>query len=155
VKIIFCTFFWLIAFAIYRHLSPSGIVFYQGIFISIPILFIYYLLNRGRTNCSNQIFIIFLLTYSINITIITTIDRAYSIKMLLWINDDPGGKKSRDLELLFANNFIKSGGIEKRIDEQLVSGNISRDEHDTYRITQRGEVLTKIFRYLKDIYNLK
>jgi len=75
--------------------------------------------------------------------------------MLLWINDDPGGKKSRDLELLFANNFIKSGGIEKRIDEQLVSGNISRDEHDTYRITQRGEVLTKIFRYLKDIYNLK
>ena len=69
-KITYYTLFWLIVFAIYRQFDPAGIVFYQGIILAIPILLIYYFFHRSNENYRNEILIIFLLTYAINITII-------------------------------------------------------------------------------------
>ncbi len=153
-KITYYTLFWLIVFAIYRQFDPAGIVFYQGIISVIPVLLIYFFFHRGNENCRNEILIIFLLTYAINITIITTVDRAYSIKMLMWIEDGSEGKTAEDLEKLFANNFIKAGGVSKRTEEQMASGNINKDNHGSYHLTERGAVLVQIFHFVKSIFNL-
>lgn len=153
-KITYYTLFWLIVFAIYRQFDPAGIVFYQGIILVIPILLIYYFFHRSNENYRNEILIIFLLTYAINITIITTVDRAYSIKMLIWIAEDSEGKTTEDIEKLFANNFIKAGGVSKRTDEQIASGNIDKDNYGSYRLTERGAVLVEIVHFVKSIFNL-
>jgi len=153
-KIAYYTFFWIIIFIIYRHLKPAGIVFYQGIISVIPVLLLYYFLHRASKNNIHELLIIFLLTYAINITIITTVDRAYSIKMLIWIDEGSEGKTTEDLEQLFANNFIKAGGVSKRTDEQMASGNIDKNDDGIYRLTQRGVVLVKIFHYVKFAFNL-
>jgi hypothetical protein len=154
-KIIYYSIFWLIFFVFIRHIEPAGIVFYQGIISVIPVLLVYYFFHRANKNCTYEILIIFLLTYGINITIITTVDRAYSIKMLMWLEENSEGKTAEDLEMLFANNFIQAGGVSKRTDEQLASGNICKNDHGIYRLTERGEVLVKIFRYVKSMFNLK
>lgn len=73
----------------------------------------------------------------------------------MWLEENSEGKTAEDLEMLFANNFIQAGGVSKRTDEQLASGNICKNDHGIYRLTERGEVLVKIFRYVKSMFNLK
>ena len=73
----------------------------------------------------------------------------------MWIEEGESGKNTQELEQLFANNFIKAGGITKRTDEQIASGNIWKDNQGNYFVTERGKFLLKIFNYIKIIFNLK
>ena len=72
----------------------------------------------------------------------------------MWIDEGSEGKSAEDLEKLFANNFIKAGGVSKRTDEQMASGNIAKNDYGVYRLTDRGSVLVRIFRYVKSAFNL-
>lgn len=152
-KVIKYIFFWVLAFVIFRNINPNGIVFYQGILASIPIAVVYYFLNKKNANYKYEILIFLLITYALNITIITTVDRAYSVKMLMWIEDGGSGKTSQELEQLFSQNFIRAGGITKRTDEQIVSGNIEEDGKGLFTLTKRGEILVKTFHWIKIIFN--
>lgn len=72
----------------------------------------------------------------------------------MWIDEGSEGKSTEDLEKLFANNFIKAGGVSKRTDEQIASGNIAKNDCGIYRLTESGSVLVQIFRYVKFAFNL-
>ena len=72
----------------------------------------------------------------------------------MWIEEDSEGKTTEDIEKLFANNFIKAGGVSKRTDEQIASGNIDKDNYGSYRLTERGAVLVEIVHFVKSIFNL-
>lgn len=143
---------WAVLFATYRKLDPSGIVFYQGIAITAVYSAALLLIQRDAEAIKN-IIIFCLITYSINITLITTVDRAYSVKMILWLNQNAEGLTQSNIDDLFINQFIREGGVEKRISEQLRTGNIIRDEHGKYIITNKGRAFAYIFDLTRRLFS--
>jgi hypothetical protein len=145
---------WLAILSFLRYLDADGIVFYQGIFSSIPIVIFYFVLDKTQGRFERSILLL-LMIYSFNITIITTVDRAYSVRMLLWIKESPHGRTERDLERLFSEGFIAAGGVSGRLDEQMKSGTLVRGDDGALSLSPIGEVVTFSFLVVRRAFNLK
>ena len=55
-----------------------------------------------------------------------------------------------------AIDFFRDSQYEsnRRVNEQISLGNIERNEAGDLVITERGEILVKIFRFLSEVFNL-
>jgi F0F1-type ATP synthase delta subunit len=73
--------------------------------------------------------------------------------MITFIDANANGISNKEIELLFSDKFIKQGGVEKRINEQILSGIIIK-QNDNYYSTNFGATLVKIFDFIKLIFNL-
>jgi len=97
--------------------------------------------------------IIFLLSYSFNITFPVTIDRSFSVNMLgaLYQFDRPVSLS--ELDSVVYKYFHEKDRLNKRIKEQLATGSIVVD-NDLVELTERGKSIVEINMLLGRIFRL-
>ncbi|MFA9376732.1 MAG: hypothetical protein ACERKZ_08255 [Lachnotalea sp.] len=105
-----------------------------------------------------DVIISFVLFVSINMvwlsTVVVSLDRSLSVFVLSYLEQEDRSYSEAELNEVFQNVFIeKYGMLDRRFWEQLESGNIEEDEEE-YKLTNRGEVLVKIFKAVGKIYKV-
>ena len=142
-----------------RHINPSGILFYQGVITSIVVAFITFLVlwkykKRCLPEAGKDALFSFLLIYSFMFTVPTTVDRAYSIKMLDHIGQAKDGLSKNEIQQWFTDDFLLHGGVDKRLDEQAVSHTIENVDGQ-YKLTPWGQFLNTTFKWARTIFACK
>lgn len=89
---------------------------------------------------------------------VVSLDRSLSVFVLCYIDEveSLSGEEisERELEEIFSDVFVDEYGmLERRYEEQIVSGNIQKGEQG-YKLTDRGELMTNIFRIVGKMYNV-
>lgn len=86
------------------------------------------------------------LVYAFHITVPTIIDRSISLYILSRMDGKSSGVNVGELQESFLNGYVsKNNAVCRRLDEQIVSGNI-RFENGKYFITDNGERVINILR---------
>lgn len=147
-----CTIFTvgIAALILFRFLDPNGIVFYQGFYSAVLALLVVLFFFR---KIESSIFSGFLLLLLFNALIVTTVDRAYSVRMLEWIYEEDG-LSSGAIVSKFSNDFIAGGGVAKRVDEQTRTGLIHYDS-GSFKVTPSGRFVVLSFALVRKIFNLQ
>lgn len=152
----------LLVLVLWRHLSPGGILFYQGVAVAAlagvlgGALAVAFARRRRATRGPGGArpivttpfkdgLLAALLVYAFVFTVPTTVDRSYSVRLLQRLAQADAGMTESQVTTAFLADFAVAGGVHRRLDEQLASGNIVRDG-DTWRLTARGRALTDAFR---------
>ena len=156
-SILFTSAAYLVLFISLRHLQPSGIVFYQGVLLALlaaagQALVLRFVRSGSWGLILKDSAFSFLLLYSAVFTIPTTVDRAYSVRMILEIQRTPEGLTRAQIEHWFATDFQSQGGVEKRLHEQLVTGTIEQ-EGERYRLTTTGLWLAQSFGVVQSLFS--
>ena len=141
---------WIILLAMLRRIEGSGIVFYQGLAVS---LFLVIFLYRRNVFSSNAV-IFLLITYSLNMTIVTTVDRAYSVRLIEFLSRSNHQVSIKQMETMFQEEFVKAGAIEKRLGEQKSSGIIKCVDGECY-LTSFGYFINKCFSIVRVVFSLE
>jgi hypothetical protein len=126
---------------------PEGILFYQGVMLAALVSAAHGVWSWRRRTASTPFkdaALTLLLAYSFMFTVPTTIDRAYSVRMLQLLASSPEGLSRARLTEHFTERFIRHGGLDRRIAEQLSTGSIEV-EGDQIRLTERGRHLATWF----------
>ncbi|MES2355167.1 MAG: hypothetical protein V4568_12355 [Pseudomonadota bacterium] len=155
-NIVVSFFVFLVIFIIVRQIQPEGIIFFQGLALGIIVAVIQCVIasQRFRTPiaiATKDAAFCFLLIYSFVFTIPTTVDRAYSVKMLAHIGDDPTGLNAHEIQQWFTSDFLERGGVQKRLDEQTKIGAIAQDG-GRFHLTQLGSLLDNTFKLARRIF---
>jgi len=145
----------LLAFAALRHAWPHGILLYQGIALGGvgAIAQVLALRRRGAgwRGAAKDGWISFLMIYAFVFTVPTTVDRAYSVHMLERLADAPEGLDRAAIVQLYADDFARQGGVDRRLAEQLATGTLqARDGR--YRLTPLGRALVHSFALTRDAF---
>jgi len=83
-----------------------------------------------------------------------TADRSISVFMLAYMDSTDGSLSSADIEDVVVTEYVRErGAIDKRLDEQIVSGNIEK-VGDRYRITDQGRGLMRLYRAIAALYGV-
>lgn len=155
-KILLAAAIFLLLFIALRHLRPQGILFYQGMALAA-------LLGAGqlaldwrrggvpRSQALKDALLSFLLIYCFVFTVPTTVDRAYSVKMLMRMGEAPAGMSKDEVATMFANGFLQQGAVDKRLQEQAATGSI-RERDGRYELTATGRFLDRAFRLTQAIF---
>jgi hypothetical protein len=141
-------------FVAWRHLQPEGILFYQGCASSLlaTAAQLAYSLSRRRDGTPwKDATITLLAAYAFMFTVPTTIDRAYSVRLLEQLASHPEGMTRTELEQWFAANFATADGVDRRLREQLATGSLA-ESAGVYHLTHGGQRLTKVFRLLQRVF---
>lgn len=146
----------LIAFIALRHAAPGGILLYQGIalggVISIAQFGVQKLMGAQTfTVVAKDALLSFLLIYAFVFTVPTTVDRAYSVKMIMHLAVAPDGANRAAIADDYIADFVRGGGLHKRLTEQSASG-VLREEGGIYKLTATGRLLDKAFRTTQWIF---
>ena len=141
--------FFLVAFIALRHAQPTGIMLYQGVVVGVFVSLAQFLLERRRVagtgEAAKNALLTFLLIYSFVFTVPTTVDRAYSVKMLTALGQSPAGLTRDEINDLFVHWLVAGGGVDKRLVEQTSTGSI-RANDGRYTLTWMGRFLNASFR---------
>lgn len=148
-KLSIATIVWLAMFSVLRYTDGDGIVFYQGISLSLILGLIIYFSQKSFHLAA--FFVVF--TYSINLTAITTVDRAYSVKLIEWMGNSTNPTTINEMEKMFQYNFIQTGAVRKRVVEQISSG-IFVCEGEECQLTRFGKLIFECFSLTRKIFNL-
>lgn len=141
---------------VWRHLQPTGILFYQGLLLAFAVTALQLVaLRRWRRGtwgpALKDCLLGFLLIYSLLFTVPTTVERAYTVRMVLELQRVPQGLTRPQIELWFATEFQGQGGVERRLREQMATGSLVEvDGH--YRLTPMGQALARTFVALRRVY---
>lgn len=155
-KILLAAILFLLLFIALRHIKPEGILFYQGIGLAVLVAAAQFALDRNRrklprSQAAKDSLLTFLLAYCFVFTIPTTVDRAYSVKMLMRMEEAPHGMSKDEVATMFANGFLEQGAVDKRLKEQAATGSIQ--EHDgRYSLTATGHFLDRAFRLTQAVF---
>ncbi len=158
--IIFQIFYFFLLF-LKRHSFPSEIFFYESLsllFILFIFLFFLLIIKRKSFFKMEYIYILvtsFLLSYAILITLPTLSKRSISLFMLMKIDNvnEKGISKNELQDSVVKEFFIKNKEVERRIKEQLNSGNITL-KGNKFFILSKGKRINDINNLLIKIYNL-
>src|SRR5436305_1351221 len=101
----------LLIFILIRHLLPQGIVFYQGVGVALAVGMAQFLIqtfwmHNAAPDVLKDVLLSFLLSYSFVFTVPTTVDRAYSVKMLNRLAEAPAGLDRGDIGAFFVKGFL-------------------------------------------------
>jgi hypothetical protein len=144
----------LLGFAIYVLLfwagvgASIGILFYRGIllaFVVAAVMGLIALLLLRRWNDSSLAIAAAALSLSFNICFLVllpvTVDRSVSVYLLSRIErGQDSGMTSAELQRAFiAGYVVRMGAIDRRLDEQRKSGNITISPDGKVRLTRQGE----------------
>jgi hypothetical protein len=156
---------YLIFFILFRRVEPSGIIFYQGLltiffiaFLSIFFLIFAHLkrleyLDKQFSDLFKISIVIFILfSYSFHITIPSLLDRSISLFMIAVTEKKPGLQIEEFRYLFYKNFLIDNKAIEKRLDEQIVSGNMYLN-NNSYYLTEKGRQIQSLNIFFVKTFN--
>jgi hypothetical protein len=155
-KILLATAIFLILFIALRQAWPQGILYYQGIALALLVAVTQVALDCKRASAAASTaakdgLLTFLLIYCFVFTVPTTVDRAYSVKMLVRMGAAPAGMSKAEVADMFVNGFKEQGAIDKRLQEQTATGSIElRDGR--YALTATGRLLDRAFRFTQAVF---
>lgn len=146
----------LALFVLTRQLQPQGILFYQGVACAVAGAALQGLLAlRGgkvaRGLAAKDALITLLAAYAFMFTVPTTVDRAYSVRMLQLLAAQPQGLSQAELEDWFKHRFIAQGGVARRVREQLATGSLQQAD-GRYVLTERGHWLSRLFGFFQWLF---
>ena len=162
VAVIFFIIF-LIALVIKRKLYPAPIIYYEGIWIIMTMialiigsgLSLALLTSNSKTFASYIILGVFIGaagSYAFHITLPTLLDRSISMFILALL--DSSDLTMPEVQCNFIRQFIiKDKAIEKRVGEQIATGNL-RIEDGRLQITNQGKILTSSWLNLADVFSV-
>lgn len=82
-----------------------------------------------------------------------TVERSVSVFTLSYVDELDDSFTKEEIEQVFWDKYVKEfGAFDKRFDEQLVTGSIKENEDGTYELTERGEKIVKLFRWVADVF---
>jgi len=96
---------------------------------------------------------------SMNIVFFThlpvTADRSVSVFLLGHLNDNSDKAMTKEeMTDFFVTKYVKEyGAIERRLHEQIVSGNVERIG-DSYKLTSRGKLLVRVYDVIGDLFGV-
>lgn len=89
-----------------------------------------------------------MLVYSFHITLPTIIDRSISLFVLSRMEGGSAGVPVEDLQASFIKGYVHNySAICRRLDEQLISGNVVF-QNNKYYLTKNGEDILKVLRWI-------
>jgi len=94
--------------------------------------------------------LVFLSSYSFMFTVPTTVERSYTVKMLMELDRRSAMHRGEMLEWIEAH-WQTSEGLSKRLHEQEASGSI-QNTPGGLRLTKRGELLVSAFRITGQVF---
>lgn len=145
------------------------VLFYRGIVIAfvaliIQAVFLAPLVHPGwqktKTKLSwNDLVTVCALAFAFNITFLivfpVTIDRSVSMFLLYEIEQHPEAVTGEELESKLISEYVqKNGAVKRRIEEQVVSGNLEADSRG-FKLTKQGSSFLKFSRFVAWLFNLK
>lgn len=141
---------------VWRQLQPGGILFYQGLVLAVGISGLHLLALRARRAGAwapilKDGLLGFLLIYSFLFTVPTTVERAYTVRMVIELQRAPQGLTQDQIEQWFAVEFQGQGGVQKRLHEQMATGSLV-EEAGRYRLTSTGRAMAQAFSTLRVLY---
>lgn len=142
-------------FVAWRHLEPEGILFYQGCVaaaLAAALQLAVSLLRGAKGTPWKDATITLLASYAFMFTVPTTIDRAYSVRMLEHLQRQPEAVGRAELEQWFAGYFATADGVERRLREQVVTGSLREAGDGRYELTARGRLLAQSFVLLQRVF---
>ena len=146
----------LVVLVLWRRLNPNHVLFYQGVVLAIAVSLVQFAVQK-RTRSGSEAFknalIAFLLCYCFMFTVPTTVDRSYSVSLILELDRHPEGRSRRDIEQYFAEDFVRRGGVRKRLDEQLASGVVT-EKGGRYELTALGRFLAQFFGWTRRLFSV-
>lgn len=149
---------YLLAFVAWRQLFPAGILFYQGLWLALLLPGLQFLLTGRQAGAATRrlarfkdALLSFLLAYAFMFTVPTTVDRAYSVKLLLQLAEQPQGMSKTEIAAFYVNDFLNSGAIDKRLKEQGATGSIV-EEQGRYHLTPMGRRLAASFVWMRRLF---
>ena len=149
-KFLILFIFFLIIFIASRIFLKLEIIFYEGIFIIVGVTFISMLLRFFKQ--MHTYFTFFLFCYAFLITIPSLLDRSISLYILGLLHNEKIATLS-ELQNYYVSGFVyHNEAIEKRLNEQVRSGNIILVNGD-YSLTKKGEVLFYFNQHLAVLFN--
>lgn len=140
-----------------RQWWPDGILFYQGLGLACAVALGQWvwtrrgLVNKCQTPGKDALLTL-LLCYAFMFTVPTTVDRAYSVRMLQHLANRPGGMTPADLQSWFVTGFAAEGGVDRRLREQFASGNLT-EVSGRWVLTERGRWLVAGFDWIQRAFN--
>ena len=156
----------IVVYVIWRKINPDPIVYYNGLIILLGSTFVFsiltFLLLRARPDLELLKLIAFpslvcflFLGYSFVITIPSLLDRSISIYLIGTVASAGNeGYSVEKIQKVFEMGYINgTTAIQKRLDEQVASGNMTRSE-DIFSITPRGMLVHKINLILAGLFNI-
>ena len=144
--------------AILRAITVSTFLFVQIIFMSIVMLALTYFLSMSKWKIKrvhgNEIYLV-LFAFTIASFLLLNVDRSRSVYLLKWV-DATGGQGISLLEISAKANANDLGtyALNQRINEQIQSGNLTKDSKGILRTTSRGKVLNSLFKVTAAFLNL-
>ncbi len=143
----------LFLYFIKRHVFPGSILFYEGLIFGALVgillqILLFFLKIHIPISSGILLFILFI---SIGPTIL---DRSVSITVLTSIKSCSDCSTNKIKEQFFKIYFEENKAIEKRLKEQVLSGNVN-ETNEKYNLSNRGVVVYEFLRYLTTLFNIK
>jgi len=157
IKVFFTNF---VLFIFLINLNLFNTYFYEGIFCLLISSFLSFLVYKKSENLK-YILLILLTSFSINLSFFVlfpvALERSISVNMLREINLKYGESEFNFNQVLEINNSFTNSSefTNKRIDEQIVSGNIVMNEMGNYSMSKLGKLTLKLFDLVSLIYDIK
>ena len=139
---------YLLAFIALRHTYPRGILLYQGVALALVVsvaLFLIEARHSAAVAAAKDGLLAFLLMYAFVFTVPTTVDRAYSVKLLRELEHRTDGMTSAEVAQWFSTEFLAGDAVRKRLHEQKVTGTIVEADGRQH-LTAWGRFLAGSFR---------
>tara|TARA_Y100000741_G_C18253701_1_gene558164 strand:+ start:1792 stop:2271 length:480 start_codon:yes stop_codon:yes gene_type:complete len=155
---VFITNFVIFIFLI--NLNLFNTYFYEGVFCLLISSFLCFLFYKKNKNLK-YLFLVLLTSFSVNFSFFVlfpvAIERSISVNMLREINKEYGESYFDFNQVLEINNNFTSSNkfTQKRIDEQIVSGNIVINENGKYILSKLGRLTIRLFELVSSIYDIK
>lgn len=156
--------FLILGFIFVRKVMPSDIIFYQGLLwllmFAASCLIGSFTLHKIKIIDFNSfheqilsLVIASLLFYSFHITIPSLLDRSISL-YIIGITEKKENSTITDYREQFYQGFIiKNEAVEKRLNEQIVTGNI-KCKQGKCTLTDKGRNIYKLNNWLANIFNV-
>lgn len=164
-KMLGITIAFTILFILTFHLPLRGLLpiyTYYGlcslIILTILLIILLYLFKKRISFDIKDCIITILLCFSMNIfffcMVPVTIERSISVFMLNEMNKKEAYTK-QEIEKLFIEKYVyEYKAFDKRFNEQITTGTISKTKKKYY-LNKNGKKLLKKFKFIKNIYNIK
>ena len=124
-------------------------MFYQGVALALIVSIALFLMTARRsaiTVAAKDALLVFLLIYAFVFTVPTTVDRAYSVRLIQELDHRKDGMTSAEVAEWFSADFSSGGAVKKRLNEQRMTGTIVESGDGRQHLTAWGRFLAWTFR---------
>jgi len=142
----------LLIMIIKRHIIPSQIVFYEGIYMAFFYFCIIHLIKKNIYTLEKCI-IGFLICFIFWSLVPTIVDRSVSITVIGSLRQKQ--RNFKEINSIFISKYVyENDAVKKRLVEQISNGNVIEDDNKNYSLTKKGMLTAHIIDYMAKIFNV-